>query len=373
MLFLRWGEGLLGAVVLAVVFYDLFQSVVLPRPAVGKLRLSTYILRPLWAAWRWRGNRVNRIERRENWLAAFAPLGLILLLASWGLEIILAYGLVLDALASQIDPPPASFWTSMYFSATSLLPLSYGRIVPVGTLARMAVIGESATGVGLAALVISLLFSLYGSFQEREELVVTLDALAGAPPSGVQLLETAANHRMPDELVRTFDDWRAWSAAVLESHLAYPILVYFRSSHDNEAWVNSFGAVMDATTLVLSTLIAEEALEGHAHLCFKVGNHLVEDLSWYFGFSRDDSPIVEKEEFVEARDRLIKAGYPCREIDPAWSEFASLRSLYASPLNQLARRMAIIPAPWIGDRSYLPHAKRSASKRRPRARGASQR
>jgi hypothetical protein len=372
MLILRWGEGLLGAVVIAVVFYDLFQSVLLPRPAVGKLRFSPNILRPAWVVWRWRGNRVERIDRRENWLAAFAPLALIMLLLSWGLAIILGYGLVLDALASQIDPPPESFWTSLYFSATSLLPLSYGRILPAGTLARLAVIGESATGVGLAALVISLLFSLYGSFQEREELVVTLDALAGAPPSGVQILETVAQHRMPDELIRTFDDWRRWSAAVLESHLAYPILVYFRSSHDNEAWVNSFGAVMDASTLVLSTLLAEDALEGHAHLCFKVGNHLVEDLSWYFGFSHDDSPIVEKDEFAEARERLIKAGYACREVDPAWTKFASLRSLYASPLNQLARRMAIIPAPWIGDRSYLPHAKRSSTWRRPRAGGSSQ-
>jgi hypothetical protein len=240
-------------------------------------------------------------------------------------------------------------------------------MLPDGPVARIATITESAAGVGLAALVISLLFSLYGSFQEREELVVQLDAMAGAPPSGVQILETAANHRMPDELLRTFDDWRQWSAAVLESHLAYPILFYFRSSHDNEAWINSFGAVMDAATLALSTLIADDALEGHAHLCIKVGNHLVEDLSWAFGFSRDDNPIVERQEFEEALGRLAKAGYATRESDVAWRQFSSLRSMYASPLNQLARRLAIIPAPWIGDRSYLPHAKRAGSRRTRRA------
>jgi hypothetical protein len=170
---------------------------------------------------------------------------------------------------------------------------------------------------------------------------------------------------MPDELRATFDDWRRWSAAVLESHLAYPILVYFRSSHDNEAWLNSFGAVMDAATLVLSTVVSEDATEGHARLMFKVGNHLVEDLAWYFRFKNARVPIVERQEFDDARERLIKAGYHCREGESAWSEFASLRSMYASPLNQLARRLAIMPAKWIGDRSYLPHARRGPSRSRP--------
>ncbi len=59
---------------------------------------------------------------------------------------------------------------------------------------------------------------------------------------------------MPQELERTLEEWRRWSAEVLESHLAYPVLIYFRSSHDNEAWLNSFGAVMDAAALVLTTL-----------------------------------------------------------------------------------------------------------------------
>ena len=70
------------------------------------------------------------------------------------------------------------------------------------------------------------------------------------------------------------------AAAVLESHLAYPMLVFFRSSHDNEAWLNSFGAVMDAAVLVMSTV--DDKSEGPAKLMYRVGNHLVEDLSWYF-------------------------------------------------------------------------------------------
>jgi Ion channel len=361
-------EAAIGVVILAVDFYDVFQSVVLPRPSIGKLRVSTWIVRPLWAIWRWLGNRDSRIDRRENWLGTFGPVGLMALLGFWSLSSILGYALIIDSLRDQIQPPPQDFWTSLYFSAGTLLPLSYGEILPIGGVARIVIIAESATGIALIALVISLLFSLYASFQRREELVVTLDALAGAPPAGLQILETVSSHRMPDELRATFDDWRRWSAAVLESHLAYPILVFFRSSHDNEAWLNSFGAVMDAATLVLSTVVSEDATEGHARLMFKVGNHLVEDLAWYFRFKNAEVPIVERQEFEEARDLLIKAGYQCRGADVAWTEFAALRSKYASPLNQLAARLSIMPAKWIGDRSYIPHVERQPARVPKRAR-----
>jgi len=358
---MRLLEGVAGILLVTAIFYDLFQSVILPRPAVGRLRLTPLVIRPLWRVWRWVGTRSSRIDKRENRLAVFGPTSLIILLTFWGLSLILGYGLIFDALRDQLHEAPTNFGTSLYFSATTLVPLSYGDIVPVGVPARVVTLLESASGVGLAALVITLLFSLYASFQDREELVVTLDALAGAPPSGVQILENAADHGMPEELKQTFDDWRRWSAAVLESHLAYPLLIWFRSSHDNEAWLNSFGAVMDAATLVLSTL--EDVPDGPARLMYKVGGHLVEDVTWFFRLRQSTDPIVGRDEFDQARDRLMKTGYRCKPPDEAWADFSRLRSKYGSPLNQVAQFLAIIPAQWIGDRTYLPHVAR-----RPRSR-----
>ena len=363
---LHWGEIVGGVVLILIVFYDLFQSVVLPRPAINKLATVRYLLRAIWWMWRWVGNRMSSIPRRERWLATYGPIGVLAIFSAWGLGLVLGYGLIIDGVHDEMHPVPDSFGTSVYFSATTLVPLSYGDFVPIGVPARLATIAESATGVILAALAITLLFSLYGAFQRREELVVTLDAFAGAPPSGVQILETAAAHGMRDELVKTFDDWRQWAAAVLESHLAYPMLVFFRSSHDNEAWLNSFGAVMDAAVLVMSTV--EDKSEGPAKLMYRVGNHLVEDLSWYFRrwAVRDDTPVIERFEFDQAWERLQKAGYRCKPAAEAWTTFARLRSNYASPINGLARALVIIPAEWIGDRSYLPH--RDGQTRQPRVR-----
>jgi len=355
---LHWGEILGGVAILLVVLYDIFQSVVLPRPAINKLATVRYLVRGIYWMWRWVGNRMSSIPRRERWLATYGPVAVLTIFIAWGLALVLAYGMIIDGVRDEMRPVPESFGTSVYFSATTLVPLSYGDFVPEGVPARLATIAESATGVILAALAITLLFSLYQSFQRREELVVTLDAFAGAPPSGVQMLETASTHGMPEELIKTFDDWKQWAAAVLESHLAYPMLVFFRSSHDNEAWLNSFGAVMDAAVLVMSTV--EDKSEGPAKLMYRVGNHLVEDLSWYFRrwTPRSDSPVIERFEFDQAWERLHKAGYHCKPADQAWPTFARLRSTYASPINGLARALVIIPAEWIGDRSYLPHRER---------------
>src|ERR1700732_3351212 len=350
---LHWGEILGGIALLLVILYDIFQSVVLPRPAINKLATVRYLVRGLYWIWRWAGNRMTSIPRRERWLATYGPVAVLTIFIAWGLALVLAYGMIIDGVRDEMRPVPESFGTSVYFSATTLVPLSYGDFVPEGVPARLATIAESATGVILGALAITLSCSLYESFQRREELVVTLDAFAGAPPSGVQMLETAASHGMPEELIKTFDDWKQWAAAVLESHLAYPMLVFFRSSHDNEAWLNSFGAVMDAAALVLTAVDEDE--QGPARLMFTVGNHLVEDLAWYFRFTSTKDPLIERDEFDEAIARLKKAGYRTKSGEEAWISFTHHRGKYASPLIWMADRLAIVPAEWIGDRTYAPH------------------
>jgi hypothetical protein len=355
-----------GLFLIAIVFYDLFQTVVLPRPAVRKVQLGTIIVRPLWLAWRWIARRSSQVERSEARLGAFGPIALLILFALWALALILGYGLIIDGLAQQFRPPPQDLATSIYISSSTLVPLSFGDFVPEGGAARLVIVAESASGVALAALAITLLFSLYESFRAREEMVVSLDALAGAPPSGVHILETAAELRMRPDLKSTFEEWRKWSAMVLESHLAYPLLVYFRSSHDNEAWVNSFGAVMDAAVLVMSTV--EDDSMGAARLMYTVGNHLVEDIGWVFRFKSSSDAIVERPEWQLAVERLTKAGYQSKDVEPAWTKFVELRSRYATTLNNMAHLLAVPPAEWIGDRSYLPHRSgRARLRRRKRA------
>jgi hypothetical protein len=360
-------ELLLGLAILGVTFYDLFQTVVLPRPAVRKVQLARYVVRPMWRAWRWIFNRGTRIDRSEARLAAFGPIALMTLFLIWALALVIGYSLIIEALNLEFRPALNNYATAFYVSASTLVPLAYGDFVPEEGFARLLIVIESATGVAFAALAITLLFELYNSFREREESVVALDALAGAPPSAVQLLETAADRGMDGELAKTFDDWQEWSAMVLESHLAYPLLVFFRSSHDNEAWINSLGAVMDTAALIMSS--TEDASRGAAKLMFTVGNHLVEDMAWVFRIKTADSPIIERSEYDAAIARMRAAGYVVTDGDANWTKFSHFRAKYASVLNQIAQLLVAPPAQWVGDRTYLPHRQRRR-RRQPAAKAA---
>jgi Ion channel len=275
----------------------------------------------------------------------------MLLLGSWIAGFIIGYGLVLDALRSQIKPEPETFGSVLYFAATSLLTLGFGDYVATGGLARLVAVVAAATGLGIFAVTITLLYSLYGSFQRREVAVVVLEAGAGAPPSGVTLLETYAMAGILDALPKVFQDWQAWAAEVLDTHLAYPVLAYFRSSHNNDSWISSLGAVMDASTLVLTTI--EDGPKGWAKLSRAVGGHCLEDLVQYFQLPDEPELGVERDEFDEARQRLERAGFRLRDADQSWANFSRLRMEYAGRVNALARNWATPPAQWIGDRSPL--------------------
>ena len=354
----RVAIGLLGALLAAWILQDLVVSVVVPRPASARFRVSTAAYRLSWRPFVWLSRFRKDPNRRERLLGSYAPVMVLLVLVAWVAGLVLAYGLILWSVREELRPEPQGIGTALYASAVSFLTIGFGDVVPVGPLARFIVVAEAATGLGTVALVISFLFSLYGNFQRREALVVTLDAFAGAPPSGVLLLETAQKLRSPALLAQTFDDWRRWSAEVLDSHLAYPNLNYFRSLHDNESWVSALGAVLDAATLVMTAV--ESETKGSALLMYGVGVHLVEDLSHFFGFDHEHEVGIDRFEFDDARKRLETAGYRLRDPAAGWEAFVAARSAYAAPLNAMARRLEIPPALWIGDRSLLRPGSRQA-------------
>jgi hypothetical protein len=294
---------------------------------------------------------MSSAERRERWLGTYAPMMLLVMLLAWGSGLIIGFGFILYGLRGQVQPVPNDPVTAIYFAGVSLLTIGFGDIVATGGLARITVVVAAAFGLLTIALAISFLFSLFSTFQRREVLVVQLDARAGAPPSGVSLLETVAHLGIVDDLPRIFNAWEAWGAEVLDSHLAYPMLAYFRSSHDNESWVSALGAVLDASVLLLTTVA--DGPRGAAKMMFLMGRHLVEDLGRYFRLEQGHDPGVERYEFDEARERLAAAGYQLSGPEESWKAFSELRAEYAYPLNIMAKFWAAPPTQWIGDRSLL--------------------
>jgi hypothetical protein len=354
--FLEFGAGL---ILVAWVLNDVFNTVILPRPSPARYRPAGLLTRWSWAFWRRFADTSHTPERREQRLGMFAPAVVMTLLLLWILLLITGFSLMLLALGAGVAPPLTDLGSAMYLAAVSLLTIGYGDYVPVETASRLVAVTAGAVGLGIVALTITYLFSLYANFQRRELQVVTLDARAGAPPSGTTLLVTcAAFDDDTEELDHIFDEWERWSAAVLESHLAYPILMFFRSTHDHESWVSAIGAILDATTLLLTTV--QGGPRGQATATRGIGAHLVEDIGRFFGFitdgQSDAGAMIERAEYDEARGRLHDAGYTLvPDADAAWADFAKLRAEYAGPLNAMAKYLDVPPAQWIGDRSYVLH------------------
>lgn len=343
--------GLAGAAIVAVVVNDVFQSVIVPRPA-SRWRPSALISRRGWQVTGTIGMRFRNAEKRENFFGVFAPALLVTLLIFWVTALVLGLGLVFFALRSNLKPAPENVWGAAYYAGTSLLTLGYGDITATTGLARALSLAAAAIGLGTFSVVTAFLFALFAAFQRREAFIVTMRERTGAPPSGVDFLERHIELGLQAEIGPTFRAAESWIADILETHLAYPTLAYFRSTHDYQSWVGTIGALLDASALIVTTVRTDQ--RGEAVLFNRLGRHLVSDLSNYFRIGDEFRATgIERAEFNAAYERLRAKGVPLIAEDAAWSAFAELRGTYAGELNAMARYFRIPPAQWIGDRSSI--------------------
>jgi hypothetical protein len=340
-----------GVLVVALIASDVFQSVIVPRPSTV-LRPSALIVRWAWRACGSIGLRIPDTDRRESFFGTFAPAALTFLLIFWVALLVLGFGLIFFGFRSQLHPMPASYWGAAYYAGTSLLTLGYGDITAGSGIVRALSLAAAAIGLGTFAVVTAFLVALFAAFQRREAFIVTMRERMGAPPSGVSYLWRLVELDMLDDLPETFRLAEGWMADVMETHLAYPVLAYFRSTHDGQSWVATVGALLDAATLVITTVDVDH--HGRAKMLSRLGRHLVNDFTHSYRFDVVHSPGLDRAEFVAVYEKLRAHGMQMHDLDPAWTAFAELRATYAGSLNAMAQWWRTPPAQWIGDRSVLP-------------------
>ncbi|HET7927944.1 MAG TPA: hypothetical protein VFM40_00155 [Actinomycetota bacterium] len=346
---MRWVALPAGIVNLLWTLLDVFRTLVMPRAARGRSRLSRILFRPLWSPWRWVGVRRKTIQARERVLAGAAPFFFFVLLVGWVSLALLAYALILwspafvDGIAGHGD----SFMDALYVAGSSLFTLGAGEVT--GST-RAVVVAAGATGLGLFAVVIAYLPVLYQAFNRREVGVLLLDARAGSPPSGPELLHRVGSAGVASSLPELFAEWERWVADVLETHMSYPLLALFRSPHDNTSWITSLGSVLDAATLIITSV--DEEPDERAKLLYGTGVHAVEDLFYYLQLTEREA-LIQRDEFEDVMDDMKQDGFVVRPLDEAYARFTEKRAKYAPRLDALAVMLAAPPGLWIGDRSFL--------------------
>jgi hypothetical protein len=342
-----------GIVLILAALNDVFQSVIVPRAVGRRLRPSYYQSRTLWAIWPRLARRLhpNNEDRREDFLAAFAPSNLIVNLMMWSLLLLIGYASIFFALRDQVHPALASFGEAFYFAGTSFFTIGYGDFVGNTGLTRLASLAAGASGFGIISTTTAYLFAIFGAFQTREQFVVTVGARAGAPPSGVGLLTIAAHAGVIKDLPVLMRSAETWCAFLMETHLAYPILAYFRSSHDYESWVATLGTILDTAVLMITTVQCDA---GESRILYNIGRHATHDLSKYFRLDGEEhDPGITREQFDAACTRLESAGLTLNDRDRAWEHFASLRRAYAGHLNALAGFFQVPTLHWVGPQSIV--------------------
>ncbi len=338
-----------GIALIVVVLVDAFETVVLPRRVTRRLRLVRLFYRVTWRLWRYVVRTLVSNRRQENYLSYFGPLSLPALLVVWALVLIAGFGLLYWAPGNALRTPEGSvrMGACLYFSGTTFFTLGLGDITPGTSFARLLIVLESGMGFAFLALVISYLPALNSSFSRREVNISLLDARAGSPPTAAEMLRRHAADPSQQSLVQLLHGWERWSAELFESHLSYPVLVYFRSQHDNQSWLAALTAILDASAFLMTT--GKGAVVRQAELTFAMARHAIVDLALVLRTAPQRPPAdrLPGETFAALHAMLAAAGMDLRKGEDGAHELAELRKTYEPHLQALSLRLRLALPPWM--------------------------
>jgi hypothetical protein len=341
---------ILGVLLLLYVLRDAFETVVLPRRVSRRFRLTRFFYVLTWSPWRALARRRREGNPRENFLSIYGPLSLLVLLGTWAAALIVGFALIHWGAGSRLSLPEGirrGFVADLYFSGTTLFTLGLGDVSPSSTSERVLTIVEAGTGFGLLALVISYLPVLSQGFSRRESAITLLDARAGSPPTAFELLRRESGDHSPESLAELFKDWERWSAELLESHVSFPVLAYYRSQHDNQSWVAALTTILDACVLTIAG-IPKGPIRA-ARLTFAMARHTVVDMCNVFHL--DSSPLhadrLPAEELERLHATLKAAGLALCSVGQMVDKLSHLRRMYEPYVNALSKHL-LMPLPtWL--------------------------
>lgn len=326
-----------GVFLVVLVLWEAFETIVLPRRVARRVRLTRVFFQGLWRVWSAIGRR-HPGNRRENYLSVFAPLSLLLLLVLWAAGVVLGFALIQFGLGTPIGPGrEVSLGTHMYMSGTTFVTLGIGDVAPISPAGRAIVAVEAGTGFAFLALIIAYLPVLYGAFSRREVRISMLDQWAGSPPSAVELLKRSGRHGGTGSIDGLLADWEYWSAELLESHLSYPILAFFRSQHDNQSWLSALTAILDVSALGMAGVKGVSPWQ--ARRTFAMARHAVVDLALVFRTPPEPLPAdrFPPEEWPGLRKTLDAAGV---RLDPhAEERLPQYRKMYEPYVHALSSQL----------------------------------
>ena len=346
--------AIFGIVLILLVAQDAFETVVLPRRVARRIRLARLFTHVFLTGWKSLGHLIRTDARRESYLSYFGPLSLLALIGFWAVLFVFGFGLLLWGLALPLNAPEKTinFTTYLYMSGTTFFTLGLGDVTPLPGVGRFLVVCEVAFGFSFLALVISYVPIIYQAFSRRELRISLLDARAGSPATVAEILRRNLAGKNVEELRLLLHDWEVWCADILESHLSYPILTYYRSQHDQQSWVEALTVILDTCALILTGI--EGIPVETARFAFAMARHAVVDLAQILGTSPTTGVNrLSSAEFVRLRDVLASSGIHLKEGTTTEQKLAELRETYEPFVSAMAQFLLVSLPPWIPPENSL--------------------
>ncbi len=337
-----------GLALIGAGLWDAFETVVLPRRVSRRVRIASAFYRLTWRPYAAFASRLGD-DRREAYLSYYGPLSMILLLGVWAVVLVVGFAVLqwVAGPAVSVTDGQGDFGIALYFSGTSFFTLGLGDVVPHSGLARALTVVEAGTGFAFLALVIGYLPIVYQMFARRETNVSLLDQRAGSPPSAGELLRRNVENGDVTTLIQLLHDWEIWVADLLESHLSYQTLAYFRSQHENQSWVAALAVILDVSAYLLACGAGRATRQ--AGFTFAVGRHAVGDLSNIFEVAPRAAAVdrLSPEAAHRLREIVIKGGLAGTPPADAASRLTAIRAAYEPYLEALSIHLLMPLPPWV--------------------------
>jgi hypothetical protein len=338
--------GLLGIVVIVLALQDAFEAMLLPRRIQRRLQFMNLYFRLTWFGWKRVMRTIFGNPPPESVLSLFGPLSMLGLFALWAAGLIIGFGL-LDWALQAGGPKPVHFFNDFYLSGATFFTLGYGDIVPQTDASRFIAVLEAGTGLGFIAMVIGYLPVLYQLFARREAHIIQLDGRAGSPPTAVALLCRHADGNGLANLDLLLRDWEVWGAELLESHLTYPMLAYYRSQHDCQSWLAALTAILDCSALILVGVTEMPPLQ--ARMTFSMARQVVVELSSSFGLRPSHVPDdrMGEQGLQRMETAFALAGLAWESGQEGYGALQALRETYEPLLRGLSEHLLLVLPGWL--------------------------
>jgi hypothetical protein len=343
--------AIVSAAVIALMLAEFFITFLLPRRVKRDPRIARGVLRTLWLPWRAIASRLST-GSGDTMLGVFGPLGLLTILVVLSAGMILGFAGLQWADSSHLGAlRGADVGDSLYFSASAFFSGSTSSN-PINGLGKLLQVIEAAAGLSFLGIAIGYLPALFQAFSRRETAVTRLDPRAGSPPTAAALLERSSQRGGWAELNAYMHEWENWTADLMETHLSYPILGYFRSQHLRQNWLAALTVVVDACAYAIAYGPKREI--DNAELTFRIGRHALADLALIFSTRElerqpevDAGRRLSPEGLRELRSGLENSGLHSEGTAESEHRLERLRASYEGYAIAISRQLQLALPDWL--------------------------